>query len=211
MNRACFRHGVVQILLAVLWLAVPASGAPSGEQRTGWAELSRVQPGTAIVVLLTDGRRLERHMVGTDDEALDTVNLSGIASRDRREQVLRLVRESPERCVGAHVPIAERVDRAVIIMVARPRSVVFKPPAALGWLLHYAGPCPNCDVAQTAFSGKTPLPSPLPGKADTDPLVGEVLYRAPLPAATKPLDDVTWEQLRLLLPASLRGQEPAAP
>ena len=42
--------------------------------------------------------------------------------------------------------------------------------------------------------------------AGADPLVGEVLYRAPVPLGTRLLDDVTWEQLRLLLPASLRGK-----
>jgi hypothetical protein len=208
------RRSVAAVLLAVPWLAAPASGAEPSGTRTGWAELSRVKPGTVIVVQLNDGRRLERCMVGTTDDALDTVDLSLVSSRERREQVLALIRQSPQRDVGSvavetdgtRVPIAQRFDRTTIVMVSRPKSVVFNPPAPLSWMLHYAGPCPNCDTAQTALAGETPLPSPLPRKAETDPLGGEVLYRAPASVATKPLDDVTWEQLRLILPASLRGK-----
>ena len=151
------RRGIVAVLLALLWLAVPASGAEPADRPTGWADLSRVEQD------------------------------------------------------GTRIPIAQQFDRATIVMVARPRSVAFKLPAPLNWMLQYAGPCPNCDVTQTALAGETPLPSPLPRKADTDPRVGEVLYRAPVSAITKPLDDVTWERLRLLLPASLRGKQPAAP
>jgi hypothetical protein len=176
--------------------------------------LSRVAPGTAIVIQLADGRRLERYMVGTTADSLSTVNLSGIASRDRRAEILQLVCESPHRYMGAvsaeengaQVPIAQRFDRATILMVSRPKSVVVRPPAPLSWMLHYAGPCPNCDSAQTAVTGETVLPSPLPRKAETDPLLGEVLYRAPAASVPQALDDLTWEQLRLVLPASLRGK-----
>ncbi len=208
------RRGVVVLLLALLWLAAPASGADPADARTGWAALSRVEPGTAIVVLLTDGRRLERFMVGTTDDALGTVDLSQVSSPDRRGQILDLVREFPGRYAGpvlvdqngTRIQITQRVDRTVIVMVSKPKSVVFALRTPVDWLLHYAGPCPNCDTTQTAFTGQTPLPSPLPRKAELDPRLGEVLYRAPVPAATKALDDVTWEQLRLLLPLSLRGK-----
>jgi hypothetical protein len=208
------RRGVVAALLALLWLATPGSGAETAEKRTGWAELSRVEPGTAIVVHLTDGRRLERFMVETTADSLNTLDLSLVSSRDRRAQVLDLVREFPQRYSGpvfveqdgTRVPIAQRIDRSTIVMVSRPKSVVFALRTPVDWLLHYAGPCPNCDTAQTALTGQTPLPSPLPRKADSDPRLGEVLYRAPVPAVTNALDDVTWEQFRLLLPLSLRGK-----
>jgi hypothetical protein len=214
MSGVHIRRGVAAALLVLLWLAAPASGAEPADTRTGWAELSRVKPGTAIVVHLTDGRRLERFMVDTTADALNTVDLSLVSSRDRRAQILDLVRKFPQRYAGpvfveqdgTRIQIAQRIDRDMIVMVSRPKSVVFKLPTPVDWLLHYAGPCPNCDTAQTAFTGQTPLPSPLPRKADVDPLFGEVLYRAPLPAVTNALDDVTWEQLRLLLPLSLRGK-----
>lgn len=207
-------RGVVLLLLALSWLAVQASGAEPTEKRTGWAALSRVEPGTAIVLILTDGRRLERFMVGTTADALNTVDLTLVAPGDRRKQILDLVRRFPQRYAtpvlveqdGARMLITQSFDRTVIATVSKPKSFVFKLPTPVDWLLHYAGPCPNCDTTQTAFSGQTPLPSPLPGKADTDPYLGEVLYRAPAPVAANPLDDLTWEQLRLVLPASLRGK-----
>jgi hypothetical protein len=208
------RRGVVVLLLALVWLASPASGAEPTEKRTGWAELSRVEPGTAIVLILTDGRRLEHFMVGTTADALNTVDLTLVAPRDRRKQILDLVRKFPQRYAtpvlveqdGGRILITQSFDRATIATVSKPKSFAFKLPTPVDWLLHYAGPCPNCDTTQTAFSGQTPLPSPLPGKADTDPYLGEVLYRAPAPVAANPLDDLTWEQLRLVLPASLRGK-----
>jgi hypothetical protein len=214
MTLGSVRRGAVAALLALPWLAAPASGAETADTRAGWAELSRVEPGTAIVVHLNDGRRLDRFMVDTTDDALNTVDLSLVSSRDRRAQILGLVREFPQRYGGpvlveqdgTRIPITERFDRAMIVMVSRPKSVVFVLRTPVDWLLHYAGPCPNCDTAQTALTGQTPLPSPLPRKADSDPRLGEVLYRAPVPAATNALDDVTWEQLRLLLPLSLRGK-----
>jgi hypothetical protein len=190
MNRACVRRGVFGILLAFLCLGARTSGAQPDVRRTGWAELSRVEPGTTIVVQLTDGRRLERHMVGATADALDTVDVSSVASRDRRAQI----------------PITQRIDRAMIVTVSRPKSVVFVLPTPVDWLLHYAGPCPNCDTAQTALTGQTPLPSPLPRKADVDPLVGKVIYRAPAAAFPNPLDSLTWTQLQPLLPVSLRGK-----
>jgi hypothetical protein len=214
MNRACVRRGVFGILLAFLCLGARTSGAQPDVRRTGWAELSRVEPGTTIVVQLTDGRRLERHMVGATADALDTVDVSSVASRDRRAQILDLVRKSPERYTGpvfvdqngTRIPITQRIDRAMIVTVSRPKSVVFVLPTPVDWLLHYAGPCPNCDTAQTALTGQTPLPSPLPRKADVDPLVGKVIYRAPAAAFPNPLDSLTWTQLQPLLPVSLRGK-----
>jgi len=207
-------RGVVAALLALGWLAAPASGAEPADKGAGWAGLSDVKPGTAIVVLLTDGQRLERFMVGATDDALDTVDLSQVSSRERRTQILGLVREFPGRYAGpvlvdqngTRILITQRIDRTMIAMVSKPKSVVFALRTPVDWLLHYAGPCPNCDTTQTAFTGQTPLPSPLLRKADTDPLMGEVLYRAPALAVTNALDDVTWEQLRLFLPLSLRGK-----
>ena len=208
------RLGIVAALVVSPWLAVPASGAAPTETRTGWAALSRVEPGTAIVVRLTDGRRLDRYMVGTTADALNTVDLSLVSSRERRARILALVRESPGRYAGpvfvvehgTQIPITQPIDRAMIVMVSRPKSLVFTLRTPVDWMLHYAGPCPNCDTAQTILNGQTPLPSPLLRKAGADPLVGEVLYRAPVPLGTRLLDDVTWEQLRLLLPVSLRGK-----
>ena len=147
-----------------------------------------MEPGTAIVVLLTDGQRLERFMVGTTADALDTVDLSLVSSRDRREQILDLVREFPRRYAGpvfvdqngTRIQITQRVDRAVIVMVSRPKSVVFELRTPVDWLLHYAGPCPNCDTAQTAFTGQTPLPSPLPRQGRHRPATG----RGALPGAS---------------------------
>jgi len=207
-------RGVVAALLVLPWLVASASSAEPAEKRTGWAELSRVEPGTAIVVHLTDGRRLERLMVDTTADALNTVDLTLVAPGDRRAQILDLVRKYPQRYAvpvlveqdGTRIQITQRIDRATIVIVSRPRSTVFKLRAPVEWLLHYAGPCPNCDTTQTALTGQTPLPSPLPGKPPTDPYLGEVLYRAPAPVAANPLDDLTWEQLRLVLPASLRGK-----
>jgi hypothetical protein len=207
-------RGVVAALLALPWLAAPASGAAPADKRAGWAELSRVEPGTAIVLILTDGRRLERLMVGTTADALNTVDLTLVAPGDRRKQILDLVRKFPQRYAtpvlveqdGGRILITQSFDRATIATVSKPKSFAFKLPTPVDWLLHYAGPCPNCDTTQTALSGQTPLPSPLPGKADTDPYLGEVLYRAPALAATNALDNVTWEQFRLFLPLSLRGK-----
>ncbi len=100
MKSVHIRRGVVALLFALVWLAAPASGAETAEKRTGWAALSRVEPGTAIVVHLTDGRRLDRVMVDTTADALNTVDLSLVSSRDRRAEILRLVRKSPQRYAG---------------------------------------------------------------------------------------------------------------
>jgi hypothetical protein len=208
------RRGVVAVLLALPCLALAASGAEPAEKPTGWAELSGIKPGTAIVVLLSDGRHLERFLVSATADALNTVDLSLVSSRNRRGQILDLVREYPERYEkpvfveqdGTLLPITQRIDRSSIVLVSRPKSMVFVLRTPVDWMLHYSGPCPNCDTAQTALTGRTPLPSPLPRKAEIDPLLGEVLYRAPAAAAAKALDDLTWEQLRLILPASLRGR-----
>jgi len=207
-------RGVVAALLALVWLADAAAGSPPAEMSTGWAKLARVEPGTAIVLILTDGRRLERFMVGTTADALNTVDLTLVAPGDRRKQILDLVRKFPQRYAtpvlveqdGGRILITQSFDRATIATVSKPKSFMFKLPTPVEWLLHYAGPCPNCDTTQTAFNGQTPLPSPLPGKADTDPYLGEVLYRAPVLAATNALDNMTWEQLQLFLPASFRGK-----
>ena len=214
MSRVLVRRGVVAALLALPWLAVPASGAGPAEKRPGWAELSRVESGTAIVVHLSDGRRLERVMVDTTADELNTVDLSLVASRERRAQILDLVRNSPQRYAvpalveedGTRIQITQRIERTMIAMVSKPKSVVFALRTPVDWLLHYAGPCPNCDTAQTAFNGQTPLPSPLPRKEDTDSQWGQVLYRAPAAALPDPLDNLTWPQIQALLPMSLRGK-----
>ncbi|HEX7486731.1 MAG TPA: hypothetical protein VF332_11295 [Vicinamibacterales bacterium] len=203
------------VLLVTTFAATAAMAASeSPPPRTGWAGLSGVAPGTAVIVLLNDGRRLERYVVGTTADSLVAVDLSLIASRDRREQVLSLVRESPQRFLsatdveadGRRVPVVQRFDRASIVTVAKPRPLVFTVPPPLRWMLAYSGPCPNCDAAQTALNGETPLPSALPRRAAADPLMGEVLYRAPMALTPNPLDSQSWEQLKLLLPASLRGK-----
>ena len=207
-------RGGAAALLAFQWLAAQASGSPPAEMSTGWAKLARVEPGTAIVLILTDGRRLERFMVGTTADALNTVDLTLVAPGDRRKQILDLVRKFPQRYAtpvlveqdGGRILITQSFDRATIATVSKPKSFVFKLRTPVDWLLHSSGPCPNCDTTQAAFNGQTPLPSPLPGKADTDPYLGEVLYRAPVLAATNALDNMTWEQFRLFLPASFRGK-----
>jgi hypothetical protein len=215
MDCACSRRGVGTVLLLTTCLAVaPAFGSGPPVRRTGWAEFSGVPPGTSVVVLLNDGRRLERYMVGTTGDSLIAIDLSEVNSRDRRELVLSLVRESPQRYLSAtyvevdgnRVPVVQRFDRASIVTVARPRPVVFTLSAPLRCMLSYSGPCPNCDAAQTALNGETPIPSPLHGRTAADPLMGEVLYRAPTALAPNPLDTVPWGQLRPLLPASLRGK-----
>lgn len=216
MNRTQSR-GVVAALL-LLATAVPGAllaGAADerSARRTGWADLSAVAPSTAVVVVLTDGRRLERRVVGTTAEALITVDLSAIASRDLRERVLALMRDSPQQYSGAvfveddgkRIPIVQRFDRASIVVVARPKPLVFRPSAPLSWLLSYSAPCPNCDAVQTAF-GATPLPSPLARQASLAPLIGEVLYAAPSVAALDMLGPMTWRQMKDMLPTSLRGK-----
>jgi hypothetical protein len=203
------------LLLAALVASAPSAASEQPVRRTGWAELGAVAPGAAVVVLLDDGRRLERHIVGTTADTLITVDLSRIALRDRREQVLALIHDRPQQYFtrafveanGVLIPIVQRFDRTSIVAVARPRPLVFSPPAPLAWMLSnsvYSGPCPNCDAAQTAL-GPTPLPSPLPRRAASDSLVGEMLYAAPAATAINPLDAVSWQQLKPLLPASLRG------
>jgi hypothetical protein len=104
------------------------------------------------------------------------------------------------------VPVVQRFDRASIVTVAKPRPLVFTLPPPLQWMLAHSGPCPNCDAAQTALDGETPIPSPLPRRAAADPLMGEALYRAPTALDLNPLDAVSWGQLKPLLPASLRGK-----
>lgn len=215
MDRACSRFGVGIVLLLTMVAATAALAA--GEQpppRTGWAELSGVSPGTAVVVWLDDGRRLERHMVGTTGDSLITVDLSLIASRDRRDEILALVRESPRQFLsttyveagGSRVSVVQRFDRDSIVIVAKPRPLIFTLSPPLRWMLAYSGPCPNCDTAQTVPNGTTPLPSPFPRREAADPLMGKVLYRTPAALGPNSLDDVPWSRLRPLLPASLRGK-----
>jgi hypothetical protein len=103
--------------------------------------------------------------------------------------------------------VVQRFDRSSIVTVAKPRPVVFTLSPPLRWLLAYSGPCANCDTAQTALAGgSTPLPSPLPRRPEPAPLWGEVLYQSPTALAPNPLDDTSWQQLKPLLPASLRGK-----
>lgn len=209
------RHSVgVGLLATAIAAGALVSGAEPPERQAGWAELSRVGPGTAIVVSLTDGRHLERHMVATTGETLITLDLSSIASRDGRNQVLSLLRQTPQRYLadgyvedgGKRFLVVQRFDRASILAVARPRPLVLTMPAPLRWMLSYAGPCPNCDPAQTAFGGRTPLPSPLPRRMRAGPLMGEAIYLAPTSTTPNPLDLLSWERTRLLLPASLQGK-----
>jgi hypothetical protein len=86
----------------------------------------------------------------------------------------------------------------------RPRPLAVKLPTVVNWLLNSAGPCPNCDAAQTWVGRKpTPLFSPLPARRASTPYPGSSV--APEPAAPpNPLDQLAWERVHVLLPAGLR-------
>jgi hypothetical protein len=212
------RRGIVARLLLCAGCLVVASAqaAAAPPHPHTWSGLSGVAPGTPIVVVLNDGRRLDRHVVGTTADALVTLDLTLIASRDRCEQILALARQAPQRYFaaafvdvdGTRVPIVQRFARAAIASVARPRPPAFALPAPLGWMLSsHAGPCPNCDTAQTALNGgTTPLPSPLPRRPEGDPTLGEILYTAPDVGTPNPVDELGWRQVRSMLPASLQGR-----
>jgi hypothetical protein len=203
--------GVLALFVVSLVAFPTAAGqAPSG---TGWAELSAVAPGTAVVIELNDGRRLERYVVGTAAGDLVVLDLSTVSS-DARQGMLRVLRESPQEYFkpvyvsdgeSGRAPVGQRFDRETILSVRRPRPLAFEPPKALGWLLNVGGPCPNCDATQTWVGHKpTSLPSPLPaGRSDRQG--GDLIYLAPV-AGRNALDDVTWVQVKWLLPAGLRAR-----
>jgi hypothetical protein len=82
----------------------------------------------------------------------------------------------------------------------QPRPTV-KLPTALIWMLNAGGRCPDCDAAQTWVGRKeTPLPSPLPANRTNEAGARTV----PTAAEPNPLDAVSWEQIRLLLPEGFR-------
>jgi hypothetical protein len=86
----------------------------------------------------------------------------------------------------------------------------FKLPTVVSWLLNSAGPCPNCDAVQTWVGRKpTPLFSPLPAGKHGDARAGHLVSPAPA-TAPNPLDQVAWEQWRVLLPAGLRTKPPSS-
>lgn len=81
-----------------------------------------------------------------------------------------------------------------------------KLPTVVKWMLQGSQPCPNCDAVQTWVGRKpTPLPSPLPPGGKQDARTTERADPTSA-AAPNPLDQVTWEQWRVLLPAGLRGK-----
>jgi hypothetical protein len=201
------------VVLLFSFLAIPLNAAAQPARRSGWAELSALAPATPIVVVLTDGRQLERYFAATTADELVTVDLSAITSSDRREEVLAMLRKSPQATAasldveqaGQRTPVAQRFDRDTIRLVAMPKPLPFrKMNRTLGALLTRALPCPNCDAVQTWVGRKdTVLPSPLPARRTDDSPTGDVIYLAPA-AAVNPLDDVAWGQVQRLLPAGLR-------
>jgi hypothetical protein len=203
--------GGLLLLLGSLAI-IPLSAADRPAPRTGWAELSALAPATPIVVVLNDGRRLERYHGGTTADELIVIDLSDVSS-ERREEVLARLRKSPQTTVasldaeqsGQGAPVAQRFDRSAVHLVALPKPLAFrKMNRTLGALLTRSLPCPNCDAVQTWVGRKdTVLPSPLPARQSDDSPTGDVIYLAPA-AAENPLDEVAWGQLRLLLPAGFR-------
>ncbi len=199
------------LILSLAFISPSASQEPA--RRAGWAELSAVPPGTAVVVSLADGRRLERNFAVTTSDELVTLDLTAVSSSNRRNEVLNLLRAAPEKTLGAmiyveesgrRIAVVQRFERAEIVAVERPRPSVFEVPKVVSWVLNTTGPCPNCDANQTwAGRKETPLPSPLPARHAQEGTAGGVLYLAPT-AAPNPLDQMTWEQVRLLIPAGLR-------
>jgi hypothetical protein len=215
MTHATSRYALAWFALLLGCLAVPlaASAAPTSAN-TGWSRLATVSPGTAIVVTLSDGRRLQRYIVSADSNALVVADLSRLRSNDRRNALVELLRNEPTKFVAStsveegerRLEIVERFERQSILMVARPRPYRFEP-GVLGWFLARSGPCPNCDAAQTMF-GSTVLPSPLKRTAAPG-TTGEVLYAAlMLPASDLP-DVLTWPRLHEWL--SLQKPEKKAP
>jgi hypothetical protein len=183
-------------LMVAVASAVTTAAGPS--QAPGWSRLMTVSPGDPVVVTLADGRRVERRVVGADWSELVVADLNRVAAGDRRRKMLDLLRTDPVRFAasanidqeGRRVGVVERLDRASIITVTRPRPCRFQP-GVLGWLLAFSGPCPNCDASQTLF-GDTVFPSPLGARPDA----GELLYAAtPLSDGAVPTD-LTWAALR---------------
>jgi hypothetical protein len=202
-------------LLPLLFSAAFSSALASDQpaRRSGWEELSALSPGTAILVTLDDGRRLERYFALATADQLVTLNLSDVSSRARRDEVLKLLRAAPQRTAGAmiyaedrgrDIPIVQRFQRTAVVSVELPRPFAFEVPGPLGWLLNVGGPCPDCDAAQT-WVGRKPTPLPSPATAGRS----AVVYLAPS-AAPNPLDAVAWDQLRMLLPAGLRTKQPSS-
>jgi len=92
--------------------------------------------------------------------------------------------------------------------VAEPaRPAALKLPKVVSWMLNTGGPCPNCDAAQTWVGRKpTPLPSPLPPQRKLGPVPTAPITPEPSPSLN-PLDEMTWSELRLLLPPGLRAKQ----
>jgi hypothetical protein len=211
-DRICRLAFAACALLFGLLEAAPlhAGGSPA---RSGWAELSALAPGTAIIVELNDGRRLERYLAGTTADELVVLDLSAVASSDRRQKVLDLLRKSPQDYLtsvyveesGQQIPVVQRFDRGAIRLVAKVKPLPFTlNKTVTSLLLNWSGPCPNCDASQTWAGRKdTVVPSPRPARHAGPLPEGEMVYLAP-PAGPNPLDDMAWEQWRMLLPAGLR-------
>ncbi len=187
-------------LLGAVTIAPPtvAAASPAAPQAPGWSRLMAVSPGDPVVVTLADGRRMERRLVGADWDALVVADLNRVAAGNRRRKMLELLRTDPATFAasanidqdGRRIGVVQRLDRASIATVTRPRPYRFQP-GVLGWFLAFSGPCPNCDAAQT-LSGETVFPSPLAARPDA----GELLYAATnLPDVGAP-SDLTWAGLR---------------
>jgi hypothetical protein len=205
--------GALALFLTSLAPVLATAGQPAPKR--DWVELSALAPATPIVVVLNDGRQLERYFAATTADELVTIDLSAITSSDRREEVLAMLRQSPQPLMaspfveqsGRRIPVAQRIDRGAIRLVAMPKPLAFrKMNRTLGALLTRSLPCPNCDAAQTWVGRKdTVLPSPLPARPTDDSATGDVIYLAPA-AAVNPLDELAWERVRVLLPAGLKAR-----
>jgi hypothetical protein len=208
------------LLLGCMFVPTAVSAGQRGAN-TGWSRLTTVPAGTAVVVMLADGRSLQRLIVNAGPDVLVVADVARVHSSADREALLNLLRNDPIRFAvsasvveaGRSIAVVERFDRRSILCVARPSSHGWDP-GLLGWFLAGAGPCPNCDAAQTLrrvgpatgtsdhipgpFNGRTVLPSPLPA---THPATGEVLYAAQLldPAALPAT--LTWPRLHEWLAA----------
>lgn len=97
---------------------VAAETGPTAE----WSRLSRIAPGTEIVVGLRDGRTLTRRIVRAEADALVVVNVGFTASKELRRQVLDLLSTHPDVFTGPpHQRLDDvRVENGVVSQPGRP-------------------------------------------------------------------------------------------